>query len=148
MDEGRRTRWAMYIAPLLLAGLAAAPARADLLVSRLNHVAVDQPMAVCCVAEEQATPEALPAATVDADALALAVMATVLFSNPDHSNPQTGGGSTTPVIPSGGGGNPPPTSEAPEPATLLSALVGTGLAGLFAALRRKRQVKMEGMPAG
>jgi hypothetical protein len=144
MDDGRRTRWAIYLAPLLLAGLAAAPARADLLVSRLNHGAVGQPMAACCVAEDQATPDMLPEANVDADALALAVMATVLFSNPDNSHPPTGGG-TTPT-PSGGN-NPPPTSEAPEPATLLSALVGTGLAGLYAAFRRKRLVKMESMPA-
>jgi hypothetical protein len=139
MDDGRRIRWALYVAPLLLAGLAAAPARADLLVSRLNHAAVDQTMPACCVAEEQATPDALPKANVDADALALAVMATVLFSNPDNSNPQPSGGTTTPVIPPGH--NPPPTNDAPEPATLLSALVGTGLAGLYAAFRRKKLVK-------
>jgi hypothetical protein len=146
MEDGRRTRWAIYVAPLLLAGLATAPARADLLVGRLNHAAVDQAMVSRCVVEERATPEARPEANVDADALALAVMATVLFSNPENSNPPPGGGSTTPVTPSGGN-TPPPTSEAPEPATLLSALVGMGLAGLYAAFRRKNLIKMEGMPA-
>jgi hypothetical protein len=142
MEERRRTTWAIYVAPLLLAGLAAAPARADLLVSRLNPVVIDQPMAACCVEEQQATPAAQPEANVDADALALAVMATVLFSNPDNSNPQTGGGPTP--TPSGGN-TPPPGNNAPEPTTLLSALLGTGLAGLYAAFRRKRLVKAESM---
>ena len=94
----------------------------------------------------QAKAEPMTTASVDENALALTVLATVLFSNPDNSSPQTsgngGGGGTTPS----GGTNPPPTSEAPEPATLLSALVGTGLAGLFAAFRRKRLTGGEAKP--
>jgi hypothetical protein len=68
------------------------------------------------------------------------VLATVLFSNPDDTTPpgtSTGGGTTTT---SGGGSNPPPTSHAPEPATVISALVGMSLAGIYTAFRRKRLV--------
>jgi hypothetical protein len=42
--------------------------------------------------------------------------------------------STPPVGVTGGGG----LEQAPEPASLITGLVGTGLAGLFAAYRRRR----------
>jgi hypothetical protein len=148
MEERRRTFWAILLAPMLLAGLAATPARADLLVNRLSQeqVASNDTAPSCTVTQEQAKAEPMTTASVDENALALTVLATVLFSNPDNSSPQTsgngGGGGTTPS----GGTNPPPTSEAPEPATLLSALVGTGLAGLFAAFRRKRLTGGEAKP--
>jgi hypothetical protein len=99
MEERRRTFWAILLAPMLLAGLAATPARADILVNRLNQepVASNDAAPSCTVTQEQAKAQ-------------------------------------------------PPTSEAPEPATLLSALVGTGLAGLFAAFRRKRLAGADATP--
>jgi hypothetical protein len=46
---------------------------------------------------------------------------------------------TPPPVISGGGTPPPVTAEeAPEPATLLMGAVGSGLAGLYAAYRRRR----------
>jgi hypothetical protein len=150
MDEGRRRCWAIYFAPLLLAGLAATPARADRLVIRLNQesAAIAQIDPACCVMEEQAKTEPAPQARIDENALALSVLATVLFSNPDNPPPQTGGTSGGPTGgTSGGGGNPGPSSQAPEPATFLSALVGSGLAALYAGFRRKRLMKMENVSA-
>ena len=59
-----------------------------------------------------------------------------------------GGGTTTP--PSGGTTTPPTgtppggvTQSAPEPATLLTGLLGSGLFGLYAAFRRKRRAVAE-----
>jgi hypothetical protein len=67
-----------------------------------------------------------------------------------------GGGTTTPpgggtTTPPGGGtqgtptGTPPGgvTQSAPEPATLLTGLLGSGLFGLYAAFRRKRRAVAE-----
>jgi hypothetical protein len=146
MDDGRRIVWALLFAPILLTGWAVAPARADLLVNRLNREAVDvyQCLTPCNKAEEFTAPEVEGAtAGPDAGSLALAAVATVLFSNPENPPPQSGGtttgGGPTTTGTSGGGSNPTP--GAPEPATLLSALVGTGLAGLYAAVRRRRLAK-------
>jgi hypothetical protein len=43
---------------------------------------------------------------------------------------------TPPII--SGQGSPPTTEQAPEPASLIMGAVGTGLAGLYAAYRRRR----------
>src|SRR5262249_32797108 len=44
----------------------------------------------------------------------------------------------TPPIISGQGTPPPTTEQAPEPASLIMGAVGSGLAGLYAAYRRRR----------
>lgn len=78
---------------------------------------------------------------VDADQLA--ALATILFF-PGNTGPITPGGSGGDGPPIGGvsgggsGSPPPPGSEAPEPATLISGLIGSSLAGLWAAMKRRR----------
>jgi hypothetical protein len=148
MEDKRGIRWATFLAPVLLILLTVIPARADLLVHRLNgNVQTgDSAATPCCVTgecaaitEENAV-DSKKMTEADASQLPLLVLATVLFSNPDDTTPpgtSTGGGTTTT---SGGGSNPPPTSHAPEPATVISALVGMSLAGIYTALRRKRLV--------
>jgi hypothetical protein len=132
----------MLLAPIVISTLMVVPARADLLVQRLNGDGqADDAAAPCCVADEFA---AVPVEKVaesnegaDASAVSLFVLSTVLFSNPDNTTPTTPGTSGGPTA-SGGSTNPPPTSHAPEPATVISALVGVGLAGFYVVFRRKR----------
>jgi hypothetical protein len=52
---------------------------------------------------------------------------------PTHNNNGGGGG----VPPGGGGGTPPGGQNAPEPATLLTGLIGAGVLGLYASRRKK-----------
>jgi hypothetical protein len=62
-----------------------------------------------------------------------------VINRPPHNNGGNNGfnGGTPP----GGGGGPPPGGQnAPEPATLLTGLLGTSLLGLYAA-RRKMQLQ-------
>jgi hypothetical protein len=129
----------MLPAALLLTVLAAPAVRADVLVNRLGTEAGAP------VVSEFAAPvvaaEAAPADQPDP----LAILAVVLFFGDDNPPPPpsppppttTSGGSTPPPSTSGGG-SPPPPSDAPEPATLLSGLIGVGLTSLAAVRRRKK----------
>ena len=150
MEARRGFAWATVLAPIVISMLMVVPARADLLVQRLSgdRQAANAEPSPCCVADEFATvplEKAAPGHTdADASVVSLLVLSTVLFSNPDDTTPTTpvtGGGPTAsgggPTA--SGGGNPPPTSHAPEPATVISALVGLSLAGFYAIYRRKRQ---------
>jgi hypothetical protein len=143
MEDRRGFGWATFLAPIVFSMLIVVPARADLLVHRLNPdaQAADPATAPCCVADECATVpvektvESNEVADADASVVSLFVLSTVLFSNPDDTptGSGTGGGPT-----GSGGNNPPPTSHAPEPATVISALVGACLAGFYVVVRRKR----------
>jgi hypothetical protein len=143
MEDRRGFGWAMVLAPVVLSLLTVVPARADLLVHRLNGdaQAADPAATPCCIADECATVLAEMAVesteAADASTVSLFVLTTVLFSNPDDTTPTTpttGGGPTA----TGGGPNPPPTSQTPEPATVISALVGVCLAAFYVVFRRKR----------
>jgi hypothetical protein len=141
--EDRRGFWAVVLGPIVVSIVMAVPARADFLVHRLNgqaqaagtsHCVAD---ACAAVAEEKTNQSTVWA---DASHLPLLVLTTVMFSNPDDTTPggSTSGGTTTGT--SGGGSNPPPGAHAPEPATVISALLGIGLAGMYTVFRRKRLV--------
>jgi hypothetical protein len=144
MEDRKGIGWAIVFAPVVLSLLIVVPARADLLVHRLNGdaQAADPATTPCCIADECATVPAelakksKEAADAEASTVSLFVLTTVLFSNPDDTTPSgsTGGGPTT----NGGGTNPPPTSQTPEPATVFSALVGVCLAVFYVVFRRKR----------
>jgi hypothetical protein len=141
--EDRRGFWAVLFAPIVLSLWIVVPARADLLVHRLSGKGQAVGTA-CCVADdcaavtEKNTDPSKETAEADASQLPLLVLTTVLFSNPDDTTPggSSGGGTTTGT--SGGGSNPP--AHAPEPATVISALLGVGLAGMYTLFRRKRLV--------
>ncbi len=142
MEDRRGFGWAIVLAPVVLSLLIVVPARADLLVHRLqgDAQAADPASTPCCIADECATVPAEKAVeateAADASKVSLFVLTTVLFSNPDDTTPpgsSTSGGPTT-----SGGPSPPPTSHAPEPATVISAFVGVCLAAFYVVLRRKR----------
>jgi hypothetical protein len=144
MEDRRGFGWAIVLAPVVLSLLIVVPARADLLVHRLDGdaQAANPATMPCCIADECATVpaemavESKEAADAETSKVSLFVLMTVLFSNPDDTTPpgsSTGGGPTA-----SGGSNPPPTSHAPEPATVISALVGVCLAVFYVVFRRKR----------
>jgi hypothetical protein len=61
---------------------------------------------------------------------------------PPSSTPPGGGTDVPPPPPPGNQGEPPP-SQAPEPASIVTALLGAGLASLAAIRRRRRQPRLE-----
>jgi hypothetical protein len=132
------------LAVLVIVGLlflAGSSARAEVLVSHLGSDQTDSftlitgfaPASEIQMAKEEWTSNSNNG---DVDPLAI-VMATLVWGGDTKPSSGSTGGTT--------GGHDPGPSAAPEPATLLTGLVGSSLLGLFAVYRRRKQVGAAGL---
>ncbi|HEV3235519.1 MAG TPA: PEP-CTERM sorting domain-containing protein [Gemmataceae bacterium] len=134
-NDRRPRKWPILFASVIAMAAMASTCKADVLVSSLDDEASTTSPATKGFTPASPALEDHPSESVrDSQFNRLALLTTIMFFPPGGGSGGGGGGGTG----GGSGGGTHTGSEAPEPATILTGLVGSGLLGMYSMMRRRR----------